>query len=478
MQSQMTCSSSIQINTNRCFAGVSQPVFYSLTDRGWGVYRSSTPGGSSESVNGEDGHGQGQSHKALSSTPSHHSSPLGLTNNSSSRLGQGPGRRPRGLLFDEDSRHNSSDSVFGHHGNVGGRPGSADFSHNTSSSNSPVNCRDPSDRQARPSSLSSDDVVGLSQSQQTLSRSSTLPYDHTPQRAQPQPGGGVRSKTRPSSPGSEMVSLEEFLQESNLKSPPMVSTGSREDLMTDYFTRSPAPSVPAGRDQVTPTSYVTPTVQSSNQRPGQSVKPSPRQPVGQSPASGMAVTQRTSQSLSRTFSLASSDLLRSNGPDSFRGNEGQSDGVVPRQGGGAGVRERPLSARLAGPTNQHGDGSFLNPPIHHSSSLNLQTERSAERERERGRTPVSRNGPTSSSSYHHRGEVAMVTPVRAVPATRPDEVPEHEEVSREGRQGDTSHLKKESESARCGSVERPKSTPASPDPNNDPQTVWYEYGCV
>lgn len=30
-----------------------------LNNRGHGVYRSSTPGGSSESVNGEDGHGQG-----------------------------------------------------------------------------------------------------------------------------------------------------------------------------------------------------------------------------------------------------------------------------------------------------------------------------------------------------------------------------------------------------------------------------------
>jgi len=76
--------------------------------------------------------------------------------------------------------------------------------------------------QARSASLSSDDVMGLSQSQQTLSRSSTLPYDQAPQRAQPQRGGGVRSKTRPGSPGSEMVTLEEFLQESNKKSPPMV----------------------------------------------------------------------------------------------------------------------------------------------------------------------------------------------------------------------------------------------------------------
>ncbi|XP_035530045.1 protein Daple isoform X2 [Morone saxatilis] len=451
------------------------PISRGLTDRSRGVYRSSTPGGSNESINGEDGHGQVQSLKALSSTPSHQSSSAGLTN--SSRLGQGPSRRPRGLLFDEDSRHNTSDSVFGHHGNTGGRPGSADFSHNTSSSNSPVNCRDSSDRQGRSASLSSDDVMGLSQSQQTLSRSSTLPYDHAHQRAQPQRGVGIRTKARPSSPGSEMVTLEQFLQESNIQSPPMVSTGSREDLMADYFTRSPAPSTPAGRDQVTPTSYVTPTVQSSNQRPGQSVKPSPRQPVGQSPASGQPSTQRTSQSLSRAFSLASADLLRSNGPDSFHGNEGQSDVVVRRQGGGAG-RERPLSARLAGPTNQHGDGSFLNPPIHHSSSLNLQTERYGERERERGRTAVSRNGPSSSSPYHHHGEVAMVTPVRAVPAMRPEEASEPGEVLRDGRSGDSSHLKKESERARCGSVERPKSTPASPDPNNDPQTVWYEYGCV
>lgn len=79
---------------------------------------------------------------------------------------------------------------------------------------------DASDRQGRSASLSSDDVLGLSQSQQTLSRSSTLPYDHIPQRAQPQ--RGLRTKNCPSSPGSEMVTLEEFLKESNLHSPPMV----------------------------------------------------------------------------------------------------------------------------------------------------------------------------------------------------------------------------------------------------------------
>ncbi|KAJ0008531.1 hypothetical protein NQD34_015946 [Periophthalmus magnuspinnatus] len=346
-----------------------------LSDRGRAGHRGSTPGDGNENVNGEDSHGQGPSYRALSSTPNHQSSSVGLNSTRSA-----PSRRPRGLLYDEDLRHTSTDSMFGFHGSAGGRPGSADYSHNTSSSNSPVNCK-----------------------------------------------------------------------------------GSREDLMTDYFTCSPAHSTPIGREQATPTRYVTPTVQPSNQRPGQSVKPSPRHPVGQSPASSQTVTQRTSQSLSRTFSLASADLLRSNGPDGFRGNEGstgQSDVVIRRPGGGASARERPLSARLAGPTS-HGDASFLHTPIHHSSSLNLQSDRYLER----GRTTTT---TARSGTNYHRGEIAMVTPVRAVTATRLDE----DQGGGEGPQ------KKDGDRTRCSSIERPKSTPASPDPNNDPQTVWYEYGCV
>ncbi|CAL8271168.1 unnamed protein product [Merluccius merluccius] len=386
------------------------------------------------------------------------------------------------LVFDEDLRLISPDSILGHRGNLSGRPGSSDLSHNTSGSNSPVNFREALDRQDRSASLSSDDVMALSKSHPSLSRSSTLPYDHTPQRAQPQRGTpGVRPKPyRSSSPGSEMVSLEQFLQESNIQSPPMVSTGSKEDLMSDYFTRSPALSTPAGREQATPTNYVTPTVQPANQRPGQTVKPLPHLPVGQTPTSG----QRGSQSLSRAYSLASADLLRSNGPDAYRGNDGspgQSEVVLRRQGGGANGRERPLSARLAGSGSQPGEGGYSTTPIHHSSSLNLQTERERVRERERAPASVSRTGPTpstTSTSYHHRGEVAMVSPVRAVPAQRSDDMPELREGLREGRLADSSHTKEESERERCSSAEHPKSTPASPDPNNDPQTVWYEYGCV
>uniref|UniRef100_A0A8C5ARC8 Calponin-homology (CH) domain-containing protein n=1 Tax=Gadus morhua TaxID=8049 RepID=A0A8C5ARC8_GADMO len=338
-----------------------------------------------------------------------------------------------------------------------------------------------SDRHCRSSSLSSDDVMALSKSQPSLSRSSTLPYDHTPQRAQPQRGtSGFRAKPpRSSSPGSEMVSLEQFLQESNIQSPPTVSTGSKEDLMADYFTRSPALSAPAEREQALPTHYVTPTVQPGNQRPGQNVKPFPRLPVGQTPS--QSPSRAYSQSPSRAYSLASADLLRSNGADVYRADDsplGQPEVLLRRPGGPTNGSQRPLSACVAGSGSLPGEGGCPTAPLHHSSSFNLQTERYAEREREREREGVPTSISTTSLSYHHRGEVAMVSPVRAVQAPRSDDEPEQREGLREGRAADSSHNDKGGEIARCASAERLDSKPASPDPNNDPQTVWYEYGCV
>uniref|UniRef100_A0A8C8CIP6 HOOK N-terminal domain-containing protein n=1 Tax=Oncorhynchus tshawytscha TaxID=74940 RepID=A0A8C8CIP6_ONCTS len=370
--------------------------------------------------------------------------------------------------------------------------------------------------QGRSASLSSDDVVGVSHDVShslSLPRSSTVPYDthtHTPtKRSAPRPG-----RHRTSSPGSDMVTLEEFLEESNTLSPPTVQTGSQEDLMEDYFSRTgererSTSGRPALRDGAkTPTSYVTPTLKRDtdlqragempgrNSKPGQSVRPIVRLPEGSTStpqtlpnraSNGLGTGGRPSplgppaprggglgsSSLSRTFSLASADLLRSNGPDSYRidretggspsqsGGGGSVDGVVRRPGAGAMARERPHSARLAGPSDIDPRRLPLAPPKeeplsltlpqHHSSSLSLQPERYG------GRTPPGstprNNGPSTGQQQgrpnpqqNHRGEVAMVTPVRAVPALRLEEPP--------------------------------TSTPASPDPNNDPQTVWYEYGCV
>ncbi|XP_059907752.1 protein Daple isoform X1 [Gadus macrocephalus] len=479
-------------NGSQVFNQHSSPVLMSpaltpggrgLSDRGRGLYRNSTPGGSNENVTEEEGQGQ----QALTCTPSQPA--LGLGGNSSSRLAQGAGCRPRGLVFNEDLHLNSPDSILGHRGPLNGRPGSIDLSHNTSGSNSPVYYRETSDRHCRSSSLSSDDVVALSKSQPSLSRSSTLPYDHTPQRAQPQRGtSGLRAKPpRSSSPGSEMVSLEQFLQESNIQSPPTVSTGSKEDLMADYFTRSPALSAPAEREQALPTHYVTPTVQPANQRPGQTVKPFPRLPVGQTPsqspsrAYSQSPSRAYSQSPSRAYSLASADLLRSNGADVYRADDsplGQPEVLLRRPGGPTNGSQRPLSACVAGSGSLPGEGGCPTAPLHHSSSLNLQTERYAERERERERERVPTSISTTSLSYHHRGEVAMVSPVRAVQAPRSDDEPEQREGLREGRAADSSRNDKGGEIARCASAERLDSKPASPDPNNDPQTVWYEYGCV
>uniref|UniRef100_A0A674BI16 Coiled-coil domain containing 88C n=1 Tax=Salmo trutta TaxID=8032 RepID=A0A674BI16_SALTR len=410
--------------------------------------------------------------------------------------------------------------------------------------------------QGRSASLSSDDVVGVSHDVShslSLPRSSTVPYDthtHTPtKRSAPRPG-----RHRTSSPGSDMVTLEEFLEESNTLSPPTVQTGSREDLMEDYFSRtgererSTSGRPPPLRDGAkTPTSYVTPTVKRDtdlqragevpgrNSKPGQSVRPIVRLPEGStSTPQSQTLPNRASHglgagglpsplgppaprggglgssSLSRTFSLASADLLRSNGPDSYRtdreaggspsqsGGGGSVDGVVRRPGAGAMARERPQSARLAGPSDidprrlplapPKEEPLSLSLPQHHSSSLSLQPERYGGRT-----TPGSiprNNGPSTGQQQgrpnpqqnqkNHRGEVAMVTPVRAVPALRLEE----EEVQRrEARlQADSPLLKKPEVGGggglSCGTEEPPTSTPASPDPNNDPQTVWYEYGCV
>uniref|UniRef100_A0A8C8EM91 HOOK N-terminal domain-containing protein n=1 Tax=Oncorhynchus tshawytscha TaxID=74940 RepID=A0A8C8EM91_ONCTS len=437
---------------------------------------------------------------------------------------------------------------------AGYRPGSAELSRNTSSSNSPVNCKDSLERlQGRSASLSSDDVVGVSHDVShslSLPRSSTVPYDthtHTPtKRSAPRPG-----RHRTSSPGSDMVTLEEFLEESNTLSPPTVQTGSQEDLMEDYFSRTgererSTSGRPALRDGAkTPTSYVTPTLKRDtdlqragempgrNSKPGQSVRPIVRLPEGSTStpqtlpnraSNGLGTGGRPSplgppaprggglgsSSLSRTFSLASADLLRSNGPDSYRidretggspsqsGGGGSVDGVVRRPGAGAMARERPHSARLAGPSDIDPRRLPLAPPKeeplsltlpqHHSSSLSLQPERYG------GRTPPGstprNNGPSTGQQQgrpnpqqNHRGEVAMVTPVRAVPALRLEEAQEEEVQRREARLQANSPLLKKPEvggggGLSCGTGEPPTSTPASPDPNNDPQTVWYEYGCV
>ncbi|KAJ8341863.1 hypothetical protein SKAU_G00341540 [Synaphobranchus kaupii] len=434
------------------------------------------------------------------STPNNATSTPGHTPNSSSRHGH----RPTGLNSDEDLRLHSPDATFGSslHGNAGHRLSSAEFSRSASSSDSPVHSKDSLERL---DAL----AIGHGHRDALLSRASPLPSDTPPQRSAPR-----LARRRPSSPGSEMVTLEEFLYESNTLSPPTVQTGSREDLMTDYFNKvgewpGAGRPTPLRDGAKTPTSYVTPTVKATPPgdpralKPGQSVKPSIRLPEAATPtchsqtlpnrpgSGGRAPPQhhggpRASKGgLSRTFSLASADLLRSNGPDSYRqegggawpsGDEGRGDAGVTRRAGTA-PRERPQSAILAGSLHPQPTDStptrlslvppkeeHLPPPQHHSSSLSLSSSP----------TPRDRYGGRRAGASQHRGEVAMVTPVRAVPALRQDD----KEETPEGPPVESPLTKKLDGGGGGGTEEHPKSTPASPDPNNDPQTVWYEYGCV
>ncbi|KAK2878523.1 hypothetical protein Q8A67_019314 [Cirrhinus molitorella] len=472
--------------------------------RGREGYRS--VGGGSESMNGYEElvRWRGREPGATCSTPlsrnSHNAT--GYTSSSSLR----PGRRPKGLVSEEDLRHHSPDAVFGSgvHGNTGHRPSSAEF---TSSSNSPVSSKGSLDcLQGRSASLSSDDVVGLGHEGSRLSRSSTLPCDApSASRSSQRP-----TSLRPSSPGSEMVTLEEFLHESNALSPPTVQTGSREDLMTDYFTRSTRP-VPLRDGAKTPTNYVTPTIKSTPPeldgrapKPGHSVKPSvrltetstppshsqtlPNRGAGLRPAPLHQSSPRggagSTASLSRTFSLASADLLRSNGPDNYRteaSSPSPNDVVVRRSGVVA--RERPMSARLAGSSPLPGDPGYVSVDPRRLSLAQPRDELPLASPAEReyvgsgsSRAGAVRSGPAQSRAAPHRGEVAMVTPVRAVSALRLKDL---EEEPQEQRQAESPLLKKaDTANLSQATKEQPTSKPASPDPNNDPQTVWYEYGCV
>ncbi|XP_052475839.1 protein Daple isoform X1 [Carassius gibelio] len=472
-------------------------------------------GGGSESMNGYEElvRWRGREPGATCSTP------LSYKSSSSTR----PGRRPKGLVSEEDLRHHSPDAGFGSgvHGNTGHRPSSAEF---TSGSNSPISSKGSLDcLQGRSASLSSDDVFGLGHEGSRLSQSSLIPRSFTLPCNAPSASRSSQRPTprRPSSPGSEMVTLHEFLQESNALSPPTVQTGSREDLMTDYFTRSTRP-VPLRDDAKTPTNYVTPNIKTTAPeldgrapKPGHSVKPSIRltetsTPPSQSQtlpnrAAGLQSTPPQmssprgsvggSASLSRTFSLASADLLRSNGPDSYRkeaSSPSQNDVVVRRPGVVA--RERPMSARLAGSSPLPGDPghvsvdprrlslaqprdelSLATPPPVRSSSVSLQAEREYSGSGS-SRAGAVRSGPAQTRAASHRGEVAMVTPVRAVSALRLKDL---EEEPREQRQAESPQLKKaDTANLSCTTKEQPTSKPASPDPSDDPQTVWYEYGCV
>nr|XP_025046745.1 protein Daple [Pelodiscus sinensis] len=459
------------------------------------------------------------------------------------------------------------------------KPNSLESSRNASSNSSPLNLKGSSERvYGRSESLSSEDMVlsrdtpalprdthishstsailsSNSKQDSSLHRSSSVSYD-IPQRSYLAHSYAGRQQS--ASPGSEMVTLEEFLEESNGFSPLNDAFGSRDELLSDYFRKANEP-LPignqvgqSGRKEAAkmPTSYVSPTIKKNITseegrvaKPGHYVKPNLRpvepEPLSNStgslklpptaphqPLSGvkqMAQPQHTSTmsqrnaSLSRAFSLASADLLKATGPEMYRQESSQKLGADVCVGKDLGsqtvrlsvppgshptIRDRPQSAKAAGAL-QGVDSRCRQLDVRRLSLAAPKEERplsfhqfsasaaaSANSVQERvSAVPVQHYSPTQytpakvkSKPASRSGEVATVIPVRAASSN----------TESEGTQGpslnDALNTKCQSRSleghAGAGAIEESnrggssKSTPGSPDPHGDQQTVWYEYGCV
>eukprot|EP00076_Gallus_gallus_P022046 XP_015143235.1 protein Daple isoform X3 [Gallus gallus] len=305
------------------------------------------------------------------------------------------------------------------------RPSSLESSRNASSSSSPLNLKGSLDHiHGRTESLSSEDMVPSrevpallrdrypfhsasaivdpsNRYESSFHRNGSVSYD-IPQKSTP--SQSYVGRQRSASPGSEMVTLEEFLEESNRLSPPSDTSSNREDLLSDYFKKANEPSAtgnplvqPSRKEAAKmPAGHVAPAVKMAmtseegrTAKPGNYMKPNLRQvepePLAnsqgplkpphmpqQQPTSGARQTAqpqqpgsvgRRSTSLSRAFSLASADLLRATGPEAYRQESPQksvgdlrggkdtvcqsSRASVPT-GSQATLRERPQSAKVAG----------------------------------------------------------------------------------------------------------------------------------
>ncbi|XP_059675495.1 protein Daple [Gavia stellata] len=487
--------------------------------------------------------------------------------------------RPKGYNSEDNLCEQSPEVEFASTRQHVSRPNSLESSRNASSSSSPLNLKGSLDYiHGRTESLSSEDTVPSreapallrdtypfhsasailspsSRHESSSHRNGLISYD-IPQRSTP--SQSYTGRQRSASPGSEMVTLEEFLEESNRLSPPSETSSNRDDLLSDYFRKANEPSatgnlpVRLSRKEAAKmlTSPVAPAVKMAianeegrTAKPGNYMKPNLRQvepePLANSqgslklphtpqhqPASGMrqvaqpqqpGTASRRSTSLSRAFSLASADLLRATGPDTYRQESPQKSAADLRGGkeavsqttrasapmtSQATLRERPQSAKVAGslqavdsrcrqpdarrlslappkderPLSFH---QFSASPTASTSNLNMQQQEHV--------NPGQHYSPASHTPAKVKtkpaprtGEVATVAAARAVSTSTEGN------ISLGQGQGDALLTKCQGKlpEGSAGTVEEPmrgsssNSTPGSPDSQGDQQTVWYEYGCV
>ncbi|CAH6849102.1 Ccdc88c [Phodopus roborovskii] len=484
---------------------------------------------------------------------------------SSTPVPKHPGRT-KGCNSDDNLCEPSMEPEGPYHRQPASRPNSLESSRNTSSNSSPLSLKGSSDRlHSRCDSFSSSDLIP-SRDPSTLSRDASTPgrgilsrHEYPPLRNGPVPQENTQKRVaapahtgaqpRSASPSSEMVTLEEFLEESNRTSPTHDTPGGRNDLLSDYFRKAhdpPAtggqPRPPARKDGAKmPTSFVAPTTKMSvnssegqQLKPGHYVKPNlrpseaealagvpsrqvqppqslslgrPRQ-VPMPPTCHMPASR--SASLSRAFSLASADLLRASGPEACRSESPQKPGCpeaagtrdtssLSLQGSHSLARERtPLVGKAD--CSSPGPGSRGRPLDTRRFSLAPPKEERLAPLQQSATAPALATACSSPPGQHfpptvapavrtkpkvppHSGEVATVAPVRAgLSTSEGDGCPGHGYsegllTKSPGRSPDLApHVNRGPDDFSQGSSS--KSTPASPEPGGDPQTVWYEYGCV
>ncbi|KAM9711877.1 protein Daple isoform 2-T2 [Dama dama] len=473
-------------------------------------------------------------------------SAITTTPSSSSSISRHPGRT-KGCNSEDSLCEQSLELEFLHPRQYG----SSDQLHGRSESFSSEDLIPSRDTATLPRDASTPGRPPLSRHEYPPPRNGPLPQEGVQKRSAAQPHGGVRPCS--TSPSSEMVTLEEFLEESNRDSPSPDAPSCRDDLLSDYFRKAgDLPSIggqpgppPRKEGAKMPTSFVAPTIKmpvSTSEgkplKPGQYVKPNFRaaeaeaapsvpqrqaQPpqslsLGRARQATMPPASHTpagrSASLNRAFSLASADLLRASGPEACKqelagpeASGGRDPGshnlqsstapgshglarertpLVGKAGGscqGPGPRSRPLDLRrfsLAPPKEERLaplQQSATSPAIATGggggSSLQLQhfSPTAAQAARTKPQAPL------------HPGEVATIPPVRGgLSPSEGDGVPGqgHSEGLPAKGPGRSPDLAPQGSRAPedFGRGSSSKSTPASPEPGGDQQTVWYEYGCV
>ncbi|XP_077123884.1 protein Daple isoform X1 [Ranitomeya variabilis] len=334
------------------------------------------------------------------------------------------------------------------------------------------------------------------------------------------------SSTRTSSPSIENSTWRPHVEHIDRRATslyiPRDAASGRDDMVANYLKKIgdssdfEGPVVQAGYTdfQCTAPNYVNLSAKLSGEakpgRPGQYVKPNLRptdpatnqlaslrrtqiqQPVTTSkqvpePQQPGSMASRSS-SLSRAFSLATADLLKANGSDQTRmekpeletpllkdfsshilrtstptgsPSDRQHSNRIPNPVKSEDLRTRSLDTRRLSVAVSR-ENKTLQPALSSSSLQQLYTSTQT----------AGRSRPRPSSRY---GEVAMVSPVRPISS-----IPEQE--SQTGIVHPTPPSSSDCQALVTTEDDpnktSPKSTPASPDSTVDPQTVWYEYGCV